>query len=111
MNIIVAWNPSNDSQFAASSSSSNGSATDIDKLHLFSRTTGSDHHFNDGALDVPESELHIKEIKSWNAPQISCLDWSPAFGTNSDNSIIAYGNNNGDVSIINTRHDNVRHLF
>lgn len=120
INVIVAWNPSNDSQFVASSSSSSSSSTSnssldstTDKLHLFSRTTsGPDHRWNtEDALRFADDELHIKEIRTWSVPNISCLDWSPALGISKDSSFIAYGNHVGDVHIINGRHDDVRWLL
>lgn len=112
ISVIVAWNPSNDSQFAASSSSSSPDST-YDKLHLFSRTTsGPDHRWNSkDALRFADNELHIQEIRTWSTPQISCLDWSPALCNSKDSSFIAYGNHIGDVHIINGRYDDVRWLL
>jgi len=116
INVIVAWNPSNDSQFAASSSSSSSTGhsspdSSTDKLHLFSRTNSGPDPLWNSEDALSDNELRIEEIRTWSAPQISCLDWSPALSTSKDSSFIAYGNNIGDVHIINSRHDDVRWLL
>eukprot|EP01032_Pedospumella_encystans_P014614 gene14614-16769_t len=74
---LVSWNPSSRAQFASYSQN---------KLHLL--------EFSD---ENKSGDRTLQEIKAWEAPQVSCLDWRPP----SHGSVLAYGTRAGTVHLVN----------
>ena len=74
---LVSWNPSSRAQFASYSQN---------KLHLL--------EFSD---ESKSGDRTLQEIKAWEAPLVSCLDWRPP----SHGSVLAYGTRAGTVHLVN----------
>lgn len=74
---LVSWNPSSRAQFVSYSQN---------KLHLL--------EFSD---ESKSGDRTLQEIKAWEAPQVSCLDWRPPL----DGSVLAYGTRAGTVHLVN----------
>ena len=78
---LVSWNPCNRSQFVTYSK---------DRLQLL-------EFYNEQGVGCGLADRNVRQVKTWDAPQVSCIDWRPPV----DGPLLAYGTSVGTVHLVN----------